>query len=179
MLSKTNILLISFLLIISSSPLWAQKDLDQEENSFFDRVYVGGNFSLQFGNITAVDVSPLVGYMIDNNWSTGLGISYQYLRYNDFDITSNLYGGRLFVRRNLFDNLFAYAEYENLNVEIFNPFDGSLNREWVPGLFVGGGFFQPIGPRAGLNFVILYNLNHDELRSPYTSPIVVRAGITL
>jgi len=175
---KKSLIILVFAIHLLAVPAWAQKQVE-EQDTFFDRVYVGGNFSLQFGNITAIDISPLAGYMFDQNWSAGLGISYQYLRYNDFDVSTNLYGGRAFVRRNLFDNIFAYAEYENLNFELFNPFDASLSREWVAGFFVGGGIFYPIGPRSGFNFTVLYNLKYDDLRSPYTSPIVVRAGITL
>lgn len=71
------------------------------------------------------------------------------------------------------------AEYENLNVEFLTsdprkPFV----REWVPGLFIGGGVYQAIGERAGFMIAALYNLSYDSLRSPYNSPWVFNVGFT-
>ncbi|HAA22944.1 MAG TPA: hypothetical protein DCP28_30840, partial [Cytophagales bacterium] len=114
----------------------------------------------------------------DNNWSAGLGFSYQYLRFNDFDLNSNVFGGRLFLRRNLVDQFFAWAEYESLSLEFFNTNDNRVEREFVSGLFIGAGYFVPVGRRSQFIVALLYNLQHDNFRSPYSSPIVVRGYFT-
>lgn len=45
-----------------SFPALAQREIDDEaETPFRDRLYFGGNFGLQLGTSTFVDVSPLVG----------------------------------------------------------------------------------------------------------------------
>jgi len=156
---------------------------DDEKPSFKDRIYFGGNFGLQFGSITAIDVSPIVGYMITPKLSGGVGITYQYLkykdRYNNASFSTNIYGGKVFGRYNLTQQFFAHSEYEVLSLEYFNVGEARRQRINVPGFFIGGGYFQPIGERAGISITALYNLLHDELRSPYRSPIVLRVGFNL
>ncbi len=176
------------LLFLLSSYCFGQKQFDPEaESKFFDRVYFGGTFSFQFGDFTAIVISPVAGYMVTNRFSVGPGITYQYLKGEAFDFNtgrvynynSNIYGFSAFARYNITPMFFAYTEYESLKVD-FPSFDGSeLVREWVPGYFIGGGVFQPIGGRAGLGLTVLLNLLHDDRKSPYNSNLIIRAGITL
>ncbi|MFZ6663919.1 hypothetical protein [Peijinzhouia sedimentorum] len=167
-----------FVLLFQSAIAQIQTD-DVKELSTMERIYGGGNFSLGFGNITFVDISPLAGYMITPQFSAGLGATYQYLRYNNFDQSANVYGGRIFMRHNIMQRFFAHAEYESMSVE-YPQYDDNLNvvvrREWVPGLLVGGGIFNGFGERGGMNLTVLYNLVHDNIRSPYGSPLIIRAG---
>ncbi|MDN5205126.1 hypothetical protein QQ008_27310 [Fulvivirgaceae bacterium BMA10] len=174
-----KLLLIPVFCFLLASESFSQKEFDPEgEHNFFDRVYLGGNFNLQFGDVTFVDISPLAGYMITNRFSAGLGATYQYLRWKIFDFSTNVYGGRVFARHNIGQQFFAHAEFESLSLEFFQA--GENTREWVPGFFLGGGLFQPIGSRgAGFNITALYNFAHDELKSPYNSPWIFRVGFTL
>ncbi|MDX1627603.1 MAG: hypothetical protein R3345_02835, partial [Fulvivirga sp.] len=94
------------------------------------------------------------------------------------DFRTDIYGGQVFARHKLSDQFFLHAEYESLSIEFFNLVDRSVNREWVPGLLVGGGYFVPFGRNAGFSAMALYNALHDDLRSPYNSPLIIRAGIT-
>ncbi|MTI41479.1 hypothetical protein [Fulvivirga lutimaris] len=170
-----------FLTFIIPSLTFAQGSEEIEGNSLKDRIYFGGNLGLQFGTITNIEVSPLVGYRLTNDFSVGVGITYIYFKtnYNNYpDFETNIYGYRLFGRYSITEQFYATAEYENLSLEFYNFNDGSIRREWVPGAFVGGGYFQPIGRNAGFNIAVLYNVLHDDLRSPYNSPWVFRIGIT-
>lgn len=159
-----------------------------DSTSFKDRLYFGGNFSFNLGTrFTFIDVSPLAGYMINDDFSVGVGTTYLYLSReflslpsgNRFTIKNSVYGGRTFLRHSIFDSFFAHAEFESLNTEI-PTFDGAggTTREWVPGLLIGGGTFQPVFGRGGVNVTVLLNLLHDDFRSPYNSAIVFRGGIT-
>ena len=116
--------------------------------------------------------------MITNMFSAGVGVTYRYISFRDFDFDTSIYGGRVFARHNLGQQFFLYTEYENLRNELFFA-DGSV-REWVPGFFVGGGLFQSIGGgRMGFVATALYNFAYDQIRSPYNSPWVFRVGFTL
>ncbi len=182
--------LILIALLAFQSFVYAQVDISQGSTkpSFGNRIYFGGNFSLQFGYVTYIDVSPLVGYMINQNFSAGVGVTYRYLKYKDINYETNIYGGRIFVRHNLPFMpipLFVYSECEDLNLDLAvynNPLQPdyyTISRQWVPSLFVGGGLFQPIGKKAGFTIMALYNIIYDDQRSPYNSPVVLRVGFTL
>ncbi|WP_296622292.1 hypothetical protein [Marivirga sp.] len=172
------------LITISSKSTLAQKYVD-ESSGFMDRLYFGGNFGLQFGSFTHIEASPIAGYMINQKLSVGVGGIYQYFRIRGNsqvgDYETNIYGGKLFGRYNLSNQLFGYTEYENINLDIiYNTSNGyELGRAWVPAFFIGGGYFQPIGNRAGVTVMALYNLLHYPGRSPYNSPFVLRVGFTI
>lgn len=184
-------LFIALFIVGATSISQGQIYFDEEEDSvsFKDRVYFGGNFSFNVGNrFTYIDVSPLAGYQVSQDFSVGLGITYLYLSRefvtfgggNNFKVQNSVYGGRAFLRHAVLDNYFAHAEFETLNTE-FPAFDGRQGtvREWVPGLFIGGGTFQPIfAGGGGVNLTVLFNLLHDELKSPYNSALVIRGGFT-
>ena len=142
-------------------------------------MYYGGNFSLQFGSVTYIDISPLAGAMITDKLSAGLGATYQYLNFRRAS-SSSVYGGRLFGRYNITQNFFAHSEVESLNTAYVVPgataAQDRLNRDWVTGVFVGGGYFTPFGNRGGANITLLYNLTYDNRRSPYNEPYVIRVG---
>ncbi|MDN3668327.1 hypothetical protein QWY93_03160 [Echinicola jeungdonensis] len=179
----TKIFLLFFTLGLISYQGFSQRAYFPEEGvktPLNERLYFGGNFGLQFGSITYIEASPLVGLMMTERYSVGLGATYRYLNYKDIpNAKSSIYGGKVFNRYNLLDNLFAHAELETLNVELVRedpPGEFVFYREWVPGLFLGGGYFMPFGNRGGLNFSILYNVLYDNQKSPYNEPYVIRAG---
>lgn len=170
---------LAFLLAFSAN---AQREIYQDQDSipFKDRLYFGGNFGMQFGTVSLIDFSPLVGVMITPRLSSGIGATYQYFndkRYIGGETSS--YGGRLFTRYNILPNIFAHAEYESINFDNYNIFTDQFQRIWANSLFLGGGYFAPFGPRGGANFTFLYNVLHDNLRSPYGEPYVIRVGFVL
>ncbi|HET6245711.1 MAG: hypothetical protein H0V01_04175 [Bacteroidetes bacterium] len=146
-----------------------------KEQSFKERLFFGGNFGLQFGNETVIDLSPLVGYRLTDKLSAGAGITYMYyrLRVPSVDFSTNIYGGRLFGRYFFLDNLFGHVEYEILNLEVFDI--GNVRRVEVTNILVGGGYRQHLGGRTFINILALWNINQSEY-SPYRNPII-RMGI--
>lgn len=168
--------------LLCAIPLLAQSDQDISNADPKDRIYVGGGLGLQFGTITNIEISPIIGYRFTNDFSAGIGLTYIYFKreFDNFDdFETNIYGYRFFARQNIQQQFFAQAEFENLSLEFFNDDNGIINREWVPGFLIGGGYFQPIGRNAGFNITALYNVLHDDQRSPYNSPLILRVGVTL
>jgi long-subunit fatty acid transport protein len=182
-----RIQIIIFVIFFCLFKLYAQNDssyVDRhylEKETLWDRIYVGGNFGLQLGTVTFFDISPLIGYKITDRFSAGVGITYQYLNYKGLGVSykAHTVGGRVFGRYLINHFLFAHAEYENLNLPIYNNSIGEYRREWVPGLLIGGGITQSIGQRASFNLTLLYNLLYDDNKSPYSGPLVIRIGFFL
>lgn len=177
---NTKWLLVITLIIGDVCVSLAQEDSSdyREKPAFWERLSPGGNFSLQFGSLTYIDVSPSLGYRFTDRFTAGPGFTYRYLKYRGFP-GSSIYGGRFFARHLVARQFFVQTEYENLSVEFLtNDPREPFVREWVPGFFIGGGVYQPIGERAGFMIAALYNLSYDNLRSPYNSPWVFNVGFT-
>jgi len=153
--------------------------------AWLEKVRFGGNFGVQFGSITFINVSPLVMYQVSDKAQLGVGITYQYVRFSSTiarnSSGSSIFGGRLFTRYFLFPGIFAHGEYEMLNNTYYDPLANELRRDWIPAGFAGGGYSQQIGGRSAFNVTILYNLLYQQYQSKsiYASPWVIRMGITL
>lgn len=168
---------------LTGSNVFAQSGNEIDENSGFrDRIFTGGNFGLSFGNITYIEIAPLVGYRITNELSAGGGFSYRYRKDKRFtpDLTTSDYGINLFGRYNIFEPFYATLEYEFLSFEI--PFAGG--RDNFNSFLAGGGVSQPMGRNAALNFSVLYNLSYEnpvpgDPPGPYDSPWIVRGGVSI
>ena len=132
-MNRKYILILSLIIIFSqlSLPSSGQESQAAKKKEFWNNVSVGGNFGLQFGTLTAIDVSPEIMVRVVDQLHLGVGFSYDYLQTKDYfwddsnqkwlDFKANVYGGRFFARyylRSLFNNFlgnfFAHAEYEYL-----------------------------------------------------------------
>lgn len=140
----------------------------QPKESFSDRLFYGGNFGLMFGTVTYIELSPLIGYRITDRLSAGPGISYIYMQDNRYDLSTSIYGGRLFARYNFTDYLFGHGEYEVLNLETPYSLNGRTN---LTSIFVGGGYRQRLGSNSFLSIMGLWNINDSEY-SIYRNPII-------
>ncbi|HCQ30360.1 MAG TPA: hypothetical protein DIU39_08745 [Flavobacteriales bacterium] len=134
----------------------------------WSKVRVGGNFGLQFGNYTLVEVSPMVSYEVFKNAYMGLGATYLY--YNDkiYDYQTSIYAGRLFSQY-YFENfpMMLHAEYEVMNLELF----GFNQRVNVDNVYVGGGYAEPIGKNSYAVIMLLWNVTQNP-NSVYSNPIM-------
>jgi len=172
-----------FLILVITTPLFirAQNSSFSKKKSTFpdsDRFFTGGDFGLLFGDITLIEISPLLGYKFTDQFWAGVGGTYQYYKNSNYApaFKSSVYGGRLFSRYyvGVINNLFLHAEYEVLNYDaIFvDPFGYFYqDRITAHNFLVGGGYSQPIAERSSIDLMILYNLNESS-QSLYSNPII-------
>jgi len=166
----------------SQEPSQQQPPPPKEDKNFWDKVYIGGNFGLQFGSVTVIDVAPQIGYRVTEKFVPGIGITYIYYNYRDpyyhTRTETNIYGGSIFGKYFFTPNLFAHVEYEQLSMEVykFNGSTFSLARAWVPSMFVGGGYNQPLGSRGFIQLMILFEVLQDRNSLYYRNNPVVRIG---
>lgn len=151
-----------------------------QDDNFWDKIYIGGNFGLQFGTTTVVNLSPQVGYRVTDKFVPGIGITYIYYNYRNPYTNSryetSIYGGSVFGKYFFTDNLFAHAEYEELNLEGYDIYLNKYSRIWVPSLFVGGGYNQPLGQRGFIQLLLLFEVLQDRNSPYYRNNPVVRIG---
>ena len=167
------------LLLLDCSYTYAQ----EKEVTWRDRLYFGGNVGLSFGDITIIEVAPLVGYRITPRWSSGIGFEYEYYRTSRYiygNFSTSIYGGSVFTEYNIWRDfitkgisLIVHTEYEALSLDQKYFQDPNLphGRFILNSVLVGGGIRQHLGGRASINILVLWNLNQTQY-SPYENPTI-------
>lgn len=174
-----------FLLCAVSLSVVAQKPRGTSNNSaadlpLKDRLFFGGGGSFGGGThpyygfkYTYISVSPLVGYRITLPWSAGVQVTYQTYRFPSQGVKLDQYGVAPFTQYR-FGKLFGYAEYQMISVP---SYDQSF-RQLYKRLPIGIGFTQPIGGRAAINAVALYDVLYNRATSPFGTPWIFRIYFT-
>ena len=168
-----------------------------------DRLIFGGWGVFGIGaGVTNLGITPIVGYRVTDNFSLGIGFGYQYLRVKDYfsvivdpvtgreefkPLNAHFYSPSLWARHIIWSNVFAHVEYEH-NISTYKEYANNLllNPPYeeknvsvsVPSLLVGGGLRQPVGGRAALVIMALYDVLQDP-RSPYYRTFALRFGINV
>jgi hypothetical protein len=170
-----RLLSILFVLLLFAFVVKGQPEEESQYSSVFqnqatimpDRLYYGGFVTLTLGSYTVIGATPLIGYKVSPQFSIGTQLSYEYFsdKRGSNDFSSSNYGASIFTRYRFIPELYGHLEYSYMNYE----FNASLigdKRQWVPFLFVGGGFSQPISNTTWLNAQVLFDVIQDE-NSPF------------
>jgi hypothetical protein len=144
-----------------------------------ERVFFGGGGGFRGGTdamgnrYTYVALSPLVGYRITVPFSMGATINYIIVNYPDIKTKVTQYGVSPYAMYRI-GKVFGYAEYSFISVPNFdNTYRATYTR--FP---VGLGFTQPIGNKAAINAIALYDIKYVRTTSVFTSPWIIRVFIT-
>jgi hypothetical protein len=146
-----------------------------------DRLFYGGSFGLQFGTITNIEASPVIGIWVLPRLAMAVGPDYKY--YKDPDGRTDIYGGRGYtefviikdinsiVPIGLNMGIFAHFEDEflSLDAEFWNITVATSGRYNVNTLLAGAGVSQPVGRRSSINMMVLWALNESQY-DIYSSP---------
>jgi hypothetical protein len=153
-----------------------------QENSDFDRNYIGGTLGLQFGTYTGIQSSLHYGFHITEKFSIGIGGVYQFFRTKSygFDERITIFGGNAFARFDIIEALFLHGEYEMLSYEtdMFSP-TREMENIFAEGVLLGAGYrqFFSIYSNSNVYMMILYNFN-QTIYTPYFNP-VFRMGMEI
>lgn len=145
-----------------------QSGKPEKEVRFRDKLFTGGSVGLSLGSYTNINISPIIGVRLTDQFYAGAGIEYQYTRYKypDGNLTASQYGGRLFGQYNIIPQFYLHSEFSMINMEYY-----SFNREqrsFIPFLYVGGGYRQMLSDRSFVSFQVLFDVIQDK-NSPYKS----------
>jgi hypothetical protein len=193
-----TILLINILVFISFSIISGQnareeqfpydKKATKDTPPFKERLFFGGNFGLQFGTITDIQVSPVIGLWVLPRIAVAVGPDYRYYK-DRYDRTS-IYGVKgyiqfvviqdlnSFIPLGVHTGIFLHLEDELLSLKsaFWKPAPSYPNilpyksdRFYLNTVLAGGGISQQIGRRSSLNFMVLWALNESGY-SIYSNP---------
>jgi hypothetical protein len=152
---------------------------EEKAYSLSDHLVYGGNLGLSFGNLTNIGISPMVGYKVTDRFIPGVGGSYNYIKikYPGYPTqTAQIYGGCVFAKYFITENIFAHAEYEVLNGE-WDPWFRPGVRYNLSSVLVGGGYRESFGGLSSY-VLLLYNVTQGP-DSPYPSPLIIRVGMAV
>ncbi|MBC7426120.1 MAG: hypothetical protein H7321_06255 [Bacteroidia bacterium] len=134
-----------------------------------DRLSYGGYGGLVIGTVTNISVAPTIGYKLTTKNTLGIGANYVY--YSDRRYTptysTSIYGGNLFDRQFVTDQIFLHVEHQVLNYE-----DGTGHRGWNSYTLAGGGY----APSQGVYIAILYIVDQPAQGIYGPVPLIIRFG---
>jgi len=155
------------------------------KTSFWDKVYFGGDLGLAFGSVTSINIAPEMGYIFTDKLSAGGGIIYQYYSLTSTvnPFSTSVYGGKVFGRYFIWEDLFAIGIVEFVSLESkYYDYSGEFRNQerfWITSPLVGAGYMQRFSDKGGISIMVLFNLNSSQ-NSPYYAydgmPII-RIGI--
>lgn len=181
--------LIAVALLFISVTVVAQDEETEEKKGFDkDRLFIGGNFGLSFGNYTLINVSPQVGYRFNRFVAAGAGINFIYSS-QKFYYTNNDYykenfgvgGLNVFGRFYPIEYAFVQAQPELNYVWGKRKYSGNIYPEeklagkYVPSLLGGVGGAIPMGGRGAFIVMIQYDLL-QQTYNPYGSKAFISVG---
>jgi len=170
-----------------------------EHKKFSEKIFFGGSIGMVIGTVTEIDVLPEVGMWVLPQWAIGIGGRYSY-RKERFDLLSgrskpyetNIWGLSGFTQimpiRDL-DKAFGIGihggpifqgVWEGLYLDkgAIDPTTAvTAGKGWVHLFMAGVGYRFPIGEKAGLNLLVLWDLTNNRY-SPYTSNPIMRVSIS-
>jgi len=170
----------------------------KERKTFSEKIFFGGTVGMVFGSVTRIDILPQVGMWVIPNWAIGIGGRYTFRKEN-YSIVSgqsrpykaHIWGVSAFTQVLPFPDLdkafkigihggpIFQGEWEGLYLDksMYSPTASSKeDKGWVHQILVGIGYRFPLGDKAALNILAMWNLT-DSRYSPYTSNPMLRVSI--
>jgi hypothetical protein len=168
-------------LFFSITMLFFLVSFSQEEGEGFqkDRLFVGGNFGLSFGDQILVNISPVVGYRFSELFAAGLGINGQYVSVKSYyqdgspytKTSQGVFGlnvfGRIFPIKHIMLQVQPEANYIFGNQTFYGPPEQryKMDAMIVPSFLVGAGAVFPSGNGS---FMVSYFYDVlQKANSPY------------
>lgn len=169
-----------------------------ERKTLRDKIFFGGSIGMVFGNVTRIDILPQAGMWIIPQWAVGFGGRYSYRRerFNIIGGQSNPYKTHIWglsgftqilpipdldktFKIGIHGGIVFQGEWEGLYLDkgTLDPLTPNPSgKSWVHIILVGGGYRIPVGERAALNILLLWDLTNSKY-SPYTTNPLIRLNV--
>jgi hypothetical protein len=190
--------ILAILLIFSTLSISAQGRV-KEDKTFSEKIFFGGSIGMAFGTVTRVDILPEVGMWVVPQWAIGIGGRYTFRkeRFNAIGEQINPYKAHIWGLSGFTEilpipdldkafnigikgGIIFYGEWEGLYLDrsLLDPNAAvPKGKGWVHLFLVGGGYRVPLGERAALNLLVLWDLTNNAY-SPYTTNPLLRLSIS-
>ena len=154
------------------------------------RFRVGGNFQLQPGRTTRLDISPELQYRLLSRWNIGLGGTYRVGIQTDafprrLIQQEGIYGIRGLTEWQAFPSVSLRAEWESLyngatpTNQLGSPASELLTQLWSNSIWLGPVKYYSVTSWVKGSVQLLYNPLHDPKTDLYTQAYTIRMGFQL
>lgn len=162
-----NIVMLLLIMTASTGEICAQENRRSPAPAPSERIFLGGNFGLQFGTYAYLEFSPVAGYWLAPRISVAAGPSFKY--YKDPYGSSDVWGWKGYTRFAIINDLsniipsalgisfYLHGEYESLSFRSsYLGIQSDASRQQVNTAFAGAGMSQPLGSRGNINLTLLW-----------------------
>lgn len=170
----------TILLLFASVSIISGQKRKEEPPPFRERLFFGGNFGLQLGTITDIQVSPVIGLWILPRLAVAVGPNYRFYKY--YHERTNIYGGKGYLQFVVIKDINSIIPV-GVHIGVFLHFEDELlslqssfwnapvtsERFYINTILAGGGISQQIGRRSSLNIMVLWALN-ESVYDVYSNP---------
>ena len=139
-----------------------------EKRQLRNRWVLGGNFGGFIGQVSFVQLNPMLGYKLTENLTTGVGVNY--ILAASQSVTMNIMGASVWSRYKILPNVYIHSEFENLQISA-KVMGYEAYRATAPVFMIGGGYLQ-----GNFGVTVLYDFIQDP-DSPYQTPIIRIGGL--
>lgn len=168
-----HLFLLMILLFVSVSEVYCQQ-ANRVAPPLKERLFYGGSFGLQFGTITDIEFSPIIGIWLLPRVAAAAGPNFRYFK-DPWDGTT-IYGGKTYLELVFLEDLnniiplgvhlgmYLHAEDEVLSLEssFFKTTPYDSKRFMINTILAGGGIRQHVSQRSSLNLTFLWALNNTD-----------------
>lgn len=144
-----------------------------EPKTTFRRFYTGGDIGATFGDYSQIVISPMIGYRISKEISTGLQFIYNHSwqtinkdMQNQSTLQSNTVGGNIFFQYNPISSFYLRGEFEYDSYSNYQTTQNTTINQAVPFIYLGAGYSTAISKSASFNAGIKVDVLNNE-NSPY------------
>jgi hypothetical protein len=150
---------------------------DSTQLTLKDKLEFGMALGADFkGNDLLFSCLPYTAYSVHKYVELGIGPSLLVQTNALLNYPSFMYGVAAFGRVHISQHFYGQLENSLIN-RAFPSVLGNVNpRRWIDELFIGGGYRKDMS-FGYAHFQGFYILNYQVSRSPYTRPILIRAGV--
>lgn len=169
--------IISLLLMLAATGagiVSAQEPARESAPPVPERIFYGGNFGLQFGTLSDIEIAPVVGFWVLPRIAVAAGPDYRFYKY--FKEKTHIYGGKAYIELTLLRNInsvipigantdiILHGEDQLLSLEtqFFKLPPYNSKRFNMNTLLAGGGITQWLGKRSAMNLLILWAFENED-----------------
>lgn len=136
----------------------------EKRANILQHLRVGGNFGLQFGSYTYINISPTLGYVfLKDRLEVGGGPIFIYERFKYSSTLAYNYfvtGMDAYAKGYIFKGLYGMAQFDLINKPSYFNYDTRVN---VPHFLIGAGYSVPMGRIGYFNIQALFSvINNNE-----------------